>query len=171
MESDCFRESLDSLAQSLIEASLSFDIWWEITNLETGSDFIIELDRYSLFLRQSLDAHFQRLIITLYRIFETNKKTTNIPNLIKELTETINQTWKKIVILRSNVYGHRSKKLLLSDSFNKANIKPNELELLIVRSQTLLRHLYLEVYNLDHAFNLESVSDTRALFQDLKKLR
>ena len=185
---DPTREHLDSLSQSLIEAELSFDIWWEILNSETALDYIIELDRYSMFLRQTLDAHFQRLVVTLYRVFENNKKSINIPKLLQELysnnglsentrieinklREKINKVWRKITILRSNIYGHRSNKLSLDDSFNRAFLKPKDIKSLFTSSQKLLKLLYLEIYNLDYVFNLEATTDTRMLFHDLKKLR
>lgn len=185
---DYIRGDLDSLSQSIIDAELSFDIWWEVLISDSKLDYIVELSKYPTFFQPTLDAHFERLVIALYRAYENNNKTINIRKLLKELYSEnkvskniqdeidqlqirIEELWTKITILRSNVYAHRNDKLPLEDSFNKAELKPEDLKVLITLCQKLIKVLYLEIYNLDFIFNLEAKATTRMLFQDLKQLR
>ena len=44
------------------------------------------MKNYKMFFQTSIHAHFVALIVALYRLYENNKNTINIPQLLK-LTE------------------------------------------------------------------------------------
>lgn len=181
------RDQLDSLKQTLSEASMSFDIWWEIKNRETGPKYQEEIKRYSMFFQSTIYAHFLTAVISLYRLFEKNNKTINIPRLLSllenekklspqtsidilKLQREIDKNWKKICIVRSNVFGHRSAKLNPQESYDKAGLQPDTFIELIDHTKKVLHHIYLDLFEEDHVFNLDAKKSTKALLHDLSKV-
>ena len=169
-------------------ASLNYDIWRTYKDQEVRSSHIKEMNRYSLFFRTSIQAHFASLIIAIYTLYETRDDTFNIPSLLKSLETEVNfpkstlnflqgtynneakPLWIKISILRNKVFGHRYKSQKPEASFQQANVTPNEIRALIDISKNIINTTTHAVNKNRHSFNLSASSDTLRLLSDLKSL-
>lgn len=177
---------LNELADDLDDASLSFGIWRELTDANNRSDFEEALNDHSLFFQTIIYATLVTLVITLYRLFENRKDTINIPNFVNETyklkllsdstkdiadrsVENISDAWKKICILRSNVFGHKSRKLNPDAAFIKAKITPDQLEKIIVDMQDLVNVIGEEVFGTTFTSSVDLRYDIHNVIKLLKK--
>ena len=136
-------EKLDILIQLVLRARTFFDFWWIYEGAPTRTNYLPAMNRYSEYFRFDSHAHHVAFTIYLCQIFEDNQKTLNIINAVKEakdrgLSATHVETaeaaiqeglpiWKKLVIVRSNLFAHRSASLSYSEAFKKASLSPNEI--------------------------------------------
>lgn len=181
---DDLRNDLADIKQTLLEAKWSYEIWWELKGNETGPKYHDDIHRYSLFFQSTIFAHLSTLLVCLHRLYENRKDTVNIPKLlnkiykvndikretlseIKELETEIQPKWKKVCILRSNVYGHRSASLTPQQTYKMADLCPEEIESLIKNLQNLIQVLYRELYQENPHFEGSALDDTRRLMNDI----
>ena len=155
-------EELKNQAKSLrrdgIEALLNYEVWWTIRSPARSKLHIETLNKYSAYFEVAVNAHFVAMILPLYRIFETRKNSINLPQLVKKLRsknvleksvltnieqqiQALNPTWIKIAKLRNEVFGHRSAKYDIEQSFARAKITPNDIEKLVRNTLVLLNEV------------------------------
>lgn len=137
-------ERIDLAAKLITRARIFYDIWWFYEGEDTRSQNLYTMNRYSAFFRFDSHAHFVSLVVHLAGLFECRKDTINFNTLIKEAiasglfaTEAIDSAREKItkiqdissklVILRSNLFAHRSGSLSYKDAFSKADVTANQL--------------------------------------------
>ncbi len=188
MNTDNIKDTLNELSDDLKDASLSYDMWRELTDANNMDDFKEVLHEHSFFFQTIIHANLVTFIITLYRLFENKNNTINIPNFISEIYESkslpdsinnrimkyvdeITDTWKKICILRSNVFGHKSRKLNPESAFVKAEITPDQMEKIISDMQDLLNIIRSEIFNTRDTFNEEYRCSVHDVIKLLKKNR
>ena len=174
------------LRQAVSWAALNYEIWWVYKGEETRPQFVGAMNRYNVFFRTSIHAHFVSLLMALYRIYETRSDTYNLPRCIKLLREhgtldskkldeldhlyqDAKSLWVKVCILRNEAFGHRSLNLDIGDVFKKAAVKPTDLKALVEKTKLLLNVLSLAVDDSVHAFNTGAREDTIQLLEDLSK--
>lgn len=179
--------SVKELQNSLIVAELNYEIWWVYKERETRRRYIDVLNSYPLFFQTSLHAHFVAMIVSLYRLYETDPKTINLPQLVRllkseqalSLEDTkrfeseirqIKPLWIKVSVLRNNMFGHRSKSLDSNGIWKEAAVKPNQFKQLIDESKRILNELTSAWDNSGHAFNLSARKDTVELLENLLNL-
>ena len=155
-------DQLEIIKQELLDASLSYDCWWAIANKDAMIEHRDDLNHYNLFFQATRHAHLLTTVVTLYKLFEKNTGTVNLKNClalaakdsrikpdtlveVDALRTEIDPIWKKITILRSNVFSHRSIKLGRESALKKAGISPNEIKLLIENTQKLIYRLFLDL--------------------------
>ena len=174
------------LRQAVNWAALNYEIWWVYKSEETRPQYVETMNRYVIFFRTSIHAHFVALLSALYRIYETRKNTYNLPTFLGRLRERellhrdkldeldglyqdAKPLWIKVSILRNEAFGHRSVDLDFDKVFKKAAVTPDELRVLIEKTQSLMNALSRAVDNSIHAFNTGARDDTIRLLEDLGK--
>lgn len=184
---DKIEQYVEELQHTCVVAGLNYEIWWLYKEKESRKRFVDTLNDYPLFFQTSLHAHFVAMIIALYRFFETRHDTVNFPGLIKLLKKDgsitqadlkkfeskINQAkilWRKVSVLRNNLFGHKATTLDNDGIWKKACLTPNQLRDLINDCKRLLNMITAAWNRSSHAFNLSAAEDTKRLLEDLKRL-
>jgi hypothetical protein len=158
------------LKQDLVDASLAYDVWREFTSANNRDAFEGAMGRFPRYFEATIHSSLVTVVVTCYRLFEDRRDTANFPQLLRDLAATcassndvtkktsaysqeILPTWKKVSILRNNVFGHRSKKINPVEAFQKAKITPDQLRDLIKNMRSLLNLLSRETCGRSFAFN------------------
>lgn len=182
------KKYIHSLANTITSASLHFDIWWVFKEKGSCAKYVDILNEYLDFFKTSLQAHFLSIVVELYKLFETRKDTINFPRLIKliednnllesgvlkrfnEQSKLMKEIWRKIAILRSELFAHNNIDLSYQDVFKKAHITPNNIRDLIQSAKELLNEMSQELDRNTYLFDLEATSDTIRVLEDLKSLK
>ncbi|MBC8416627.1 MAG: hypothetical protein ISS80_00365 [Candidatus Cloacimonetes bacterium] len=176
------RHNNNPLLEIIYNAHYNYCLWWKLRGPERPK-FIETMRRYILFFHTSIKSYFLTLIVSLYKLYDSNSKTNNFNKLLNlaknectfskeeliQLEEKFNKArviWEKVVILRSNYFAHLNIKFDEKNLYKQANITPNELGELI--------YISLEFFNLirEHygegklgLINIEP--DIKKLFKDL----
>ena len=134
---------LDTLIQLVLRARCFFDFWWIYEGAPTRAKNLDAMNKYSEFFR--FDPHAQQVAFTVYlcQLFESKPKTLNINGALREakarnlpqntiaevehLLQEAEPIVKKLVIIRSNLFAHRSLSLDYKTAFEKADITPNQI--------------------------------------------
>jgi hypothetical protein len=184
---DEIEKNIEELQDAILFAKWNYEIWLVCNEKNSRKRFVDVLDDYPLYFQTSLRANFVAMIISLYRLYETREDTINIPQLLRLLkkrnnisgqeiesmesdVKSMRPLWKKVSILRNNLFGHRSNKLVDEDVWKKANVTPDQLKRLIDDSKGLLNKMTRLWDRRSHAFNLSVSYDAVRLLEDLKRL-
>jgi len=176
------------LQDTVMAASLNYDVWWTYTQHRLRVRFLDILNAYPTFFRTSIHAHFVALVVALYRIYETRSDTFNLPGLIQRLksqgilpakvlapierrVSNSRKLWIKVSVLRNEAFAHRTSAYSVSDVFRKAHVTPNELRDLVRKTQQTLNKISYALNHSRHTFSLCAVTDTKAMLADLKAFR
>ena len=84
-----------------------------------------------------------------------------------ETTLRVKESFEKLVILRSNVFAHRSKKVDVSNLYNRAGISPNFLRSTIDTAEKLFNTLIFLYQNRTYRFDLIDFIETDELMSAL----
>src|SRR5687768_4197608 len=133
---DQFKKRLDRLGQLVMRARSHYDIWWAYQGPEHNSAWVAALRELPDFFRFDEHAQFVTLVMYLGQLFESRPGTINLPLAaaharLAEFPESVvanadsalakaQPLWKKVVVLRSNLFAHRSEKLSYEAAFKKA---------------------------------------------------
>jgi len=179
---------IDDLRHTIMVAGLNYEVWWTYKERESRKKYVDTMNHYTMFFQVSIHAHFVAMLVALYRLYETRRDTVNIPdfirileknacipqvalNRIRQLYQDAHRLWVKVSILRNEAFGHRSNKYSVSEVFQKAGVKPNELKDLIERTKKLLNKITYELDRSVYAFNLEVADDINRILKDLRQFR
>jgi hypothetical protein len=169
-------------------AGLNYEIWWVYKSQDTRPKYVDTMNRYPVFFRTSIHAHFVAAVLALSRIYETRKDSYNIPSLLRvvrnqktldeatldQLDQMYNKAkplWIKINALRNKAFGHRSVAHTVEEVFKETQVTPNELKQLVEATKELLNKLSHAWNRSGHAFNLSAREETIRLLDDLKKAK
>ena len=125
------QECITRLENTIKAAQLNYEIWWVYKDKQTRDIYKKAINRYPLFFKTSIHAHFVSAIIALHRTLE-EKETINFNVLVSKIKkgklldaavldeiekdiEKAQPIWKKVCIIRNNVFGHASLKLKFED--------------------------------------------------------
>ena len=175
---------LNELYQSVISASLNFDIWWCFREKKNWDKYSPLFKRYPRYFRTSRQSHFRSIIIILYRLFENNRKTINFPHFFKAISgeellkdssiqqihtliEEAKPTWKKIAKIRSGASAHVSNKCDTDEIFQKAKINPNQIKALIQESKIIYNLIASHLGFAEKSFNWSATRTTNQLLDQL----
>lgn len=179
-------QKLDILIQLVLRARTFFDFWWTYEGVETRQKYMPGMNNYSEFFRFDTHAHQLSYTIYLCQIFENHPKTLNINNVLEEaqdrgvsrryLAEAERAfqegvpIWKKLVIVRSNLYAHRSASLEYSRAFEKASITPNEIRRLTELGLEAINHLRIALGLEIYEFSTLPKNDIERLLQKIRSV-
>ena len=183
---DKAKKYITDLANTIESASLHFDIWWVYK--KSRAKYVDTLNNYLNFFQTSLQAHFMSIVVELYKLFETRKDSINFSGLIKLIEknnllepDTLSKTlsdkkviedlWKKIAILRSELFAHTRIDLSYNEIFKKAEITPNQIRDLIEKSKNLLNQISESLDKNSYPFELKATEDTVRILENLKNFK
>ncbi len=139
------KSSVLELIERVIELARSYAIWWELVNVENRAQRERDIQAHEDFFGATAHAHFQAIVVVLYQLFDRNRTTKSIPNLLRRFEATdpgavakikqdVAPHWlilKKVFDIRGNVYAHRNGSLSPEDVFARANLSANALGALV----------------------------------------
>jgi hypothetical protein len=136
-------QKLEKLEQVVLRARAHFDIWWIYAGADTRPRLLPTMNDFSEFFRFDEHAHQFTFVVYLHQLLDQRAKTINLRAVIAEaqaanyrvqaieraatIVTQMEPVWKKLVILRSNLFAHRSDQLAWNDAFSKAHISTNEI--------------------------------------------
>lgn len=175
MTEDKIRIHLDEIRQSLHTAKCGFEMWWVLCGEETRPIYVKLMNVYNQCFRAFIGTTFDSAIIALYKVLESGNKTSNINKLLKILEKSSefdsselenyrtklkkhSEIIKGIKVLRNNVVGHSSDKLLYEEVYKRADIKPNLVRQLINELIDIICDIYLKCYRTHYKALFESAA-------------
>lgn len=177
-------KQLPDILDELRETQQFFSVWRAFTDPDNVAVFEPATQRYPLFFDSVVRANFSGVIVALYRLYDPRSKSLRqlyadakslnifeprIAQRAANLELSIQNTWKKVCILRSNVFGHRSAKLSPELAFEKAGLTPDDLAAMIKSGQQLFNCISRTLTRRSHAFNLSATNDVTDLMTRLRK--
>lgn len=155
-----FDTRVDTAAQLATRARIFLDVWWYYDG-PTRGDILPSLNRYSEFFKFDPHAHFVSFIVHLSALFENRDDTINIPQLLSEAVsvgvrqEVVDRMQARLlrteavvpktIILRSNLFAHRTATLSYDEVFRIAKVTPDELRALSDSSIEVMNELAEQV--------------------------
>ena len=184
-----YQEQLNIAAELIERARASYDIWWFYIGYETCTDKITNTKKiYHRFFHYDGHAHLVLMVIYLHNLFESRRRndTTNLESLIKNaktsniseaaidkawgLMSEAEETRKKVIKLRNNLFAHRSSRIAYKEAFKKADITSNQLRELTDISLNIINTLLKDLGLDEQFFNNQIHADVERLFYDLSKV-
>ena len=176
-------QKLDILVQLVLRARTFFDLWWIYEGAPTRPKYLPAMDCYSEFFR--FVSHAQQVAYTIYlcQIFEDRPKTLNIMNVVDEAKNRKLSTgyiataekalqeglpiWKKMVIVRSNLFAHRSASLSYKRAFEMASITPDEIRHLAELGLEAINSLRTGIGQKNYKFSTLPGKDLKGLLEEI----
>ena len=162
-------QKFEALVAAIDDATETFDIWLACQTSHSDRETVDTLNTLYPgvlpWIEQALLANFVNI---LYLMNETRADTLNFKSLlkhlssttsdisVKELTERISALkpiWKKIAILRNEVFAHRADVAAGLDPFKKANLSHQEVKSLIRDCQFIAARFGLIRFGTHYHFN------------------
>jgi hypothetical protein len=187
-ESLSFDDRLKLAGQLVGRARIFFDVWWFYEGDQTRPAILDAMNEYPEFFRYDSHAHFVAFVVHLAGLLETRSDTVNLEALISEATATnalpgtltsqtepvlvgLKPLRRAVMILRSNLFAHRSSSMSYAEAFKTAAVTPNELrrgtESLLSLVNLLLRSRGLP----EQSFNEASQRHLREMLNAIEKTR
>jgi len=184
-EMGAFLEQLNILFEILFNARSNYDVWWIYVNKDDRLKYFRVQFHYKEFFETIGRANITTVIIELYKLFDKSNKALSLNKIIKDaqriniidkkdfdkLREIMRQAeslWKKIAILRSNLFAHRSKIDTKKEIYRIANITPNQIKELTELGLEILNYIMVKSGKRERQFEAFIVRDTYNVFDGLK---
>lgn len=182
-----FDQKLEVISQVAARARIYFDIWWIYEGAPTKQTYLETMNEYSEFFRFDSHAHFVTMVLYLGQLFETRQGTLNLTSIAKEAEQSVALSQddvvaaadklaaakplaKKVTILRSNLFAHRSSSLSYADVFRKAEITADQLRELTEAALSVTNKLRRAAGKEDKVFHALSREDVEDLLETLKSV-
>lgn len=177
-------ELAEFLRRDVIEALLNYEVWWAYRSPETTAKYAAVMDQYPALFNTAIGAHFVAIILPLFRIFD--ERSENLKDLMLRMQSegvvsadrfneldrkriSLEPRWKKIAILRNEVFGHRSANFSVQNSFTKAKISADFLREFIEELLILLNDVSSELSDSYNTYHLNSGAEAEAILAILKR--
>ena len=138
-----FREDIDLAGHLAVRARVFLDIWWVYEGAPTRGKYLPTMNRFSEFYRFEPHAHFVAMVMYLSQLLEKRRDTLNLPALVERASsagvpastigraqvalDAANPLASKVMVLRSNLFAHRSANLSYAKVFELADVNPDQL--------------------------------------------
>ena len=151
-------EVIQDIIGQVVELTWCHSLWWAIVNKADRTHNQDVIVAYHNFFAASVFAFQQSFFVSANRLFDEDSRASSLRKLVTDL-DSKNQALadklkgrlqaeaaplKKILLLRHNVYGHRSSSISPTDLFNKVGIKPNEMKAVLGLAQEITIALAVE---------------------------
>lgn len=177
-------ERLETAGQLVLRARIFYDIWRYYEGAETRPKILDTMNEYSEFFRFDPHAHFVSFIVHIAALFESRDDTINIPSLAQEfeasgavsaatvsainrLLDNVKTQRTGVVVLRHNLFAHRSSSITYADAFKKASLTPNQLLELTEVALQIVNGLLRERGLKEHFFNQLPLAHAQAMLKSL----
>jgi hypothetical protein len=175
---------LDTLVQLVLRARCFFDLWWVYEGAPTRLKNLDAMNQYSEFFR--FDTHAQQVAYTIYlcQLFENKPKTLNITGalseakarslpkdniaIVEQLLQEAKPIVRKLVIIRGNLFAHRSLSLDYKTAFAKAAITPNQVRRLCEIGLEAVNSLRVALGQAKYDFSELPALDLSRLLKDIR---
>ena len=179
-------ERLEIAGELVVRTRIFYDLWWFYENIETRPQILGAMNHYPEFFRFDSHAHFVAFVVHLAALFERRNDTINLPVLKAELEEAgalesataasaeaiLNEAKPlipKVIILRSNLFAHRSASVSYAQAFELADVTANQLGHLSDLSLRLTNCLLLARGLKDRVFHTISRAHLKGLLDAIGK--
>jgi hypothetical protein len=179
-------ERLETVGELVVRTRIFYDLWWLYENVETRPQILDKMNHYPEFFRYDSHAHFVAFVVHLAGLFETRGDTINLPALQSELTGAglldaaaaaktgailaeAKPLVPKVMILRSNLFAHRSSSLSYAKAFELADVTANQLGHLCDLSLRLVNCLLIARNLTDRISHTISRAHLKAMLDDIGK--
>jgi len=177
---------IEKLSSSITRAELNYDIWRVYKTKQYRKLLLQASHNYPNFFPVSVHAHFVAMVIALYRLLENRNDTVNFNQLIivvkhnthftkrdianiQRRINSILPLWKKIEILRNNIFGHETNQFTINP-WTVAKITPNNVKKIIEKYKNLLNCISKKWNGKHYMFSLSASAHTKGLLKDLNKI-
>jgi hypothetical protein len=135
-------ERLTLAANLTVRTKIFFDTWWLFNNIEERASIGDVWNEYEEFLRFDQHAHFVAFCVHVCGLFDEDPRANSLPNLFDEVfpsswpsavedeMKSVRHTLRGVVILRNNLFAHRSRSVSYAKVFELAHVKPDDLRVL-----------------------------------------
>ena len=149
-------DRLEIIGNLVVRARIFFEIWWFYEGAETRPQILETMNEYPEFFRYDSHAHFTSYVIHMAALYEKRQDTINLPSLTTELHSVdpnyvenhvtplfllTDSVAKKIFILRSSLFAHRSRSLTYATAFDTASVSADEMRDFTATSLQIVNHL------------------------------
>jgi hypothetical protein len=178
-----FKEKVEIASRLAISARVFFDVWWCYEG-PTRKGIFEKLDVFPTFFEHDSHANFVSFVAHLAALFENRSATINIESLLGEAGsqglagETLKElksklfnakdVSKKVIILRSNLFAHRSSKLTYEEVFDLAEINRDQISELMQTSFEILEPLANHCSVQAPFINDIAVEDLKGLINEIR---
>ena len=177
-------KELFELEQAVVQAARNYDIWWALKESNNRKKYVETMNHYPLYFLTAIGAHFTAFVTILYRVLEKRRDTHNLPRLLKRLRkepnysnsrldefdeacENLKSAWKKVAVLRNNALSHRSVDLDVNEVFRKAELKPDDIRIMIDDLFHLVNDMGHEYEDQLRTYASHATQDAEHLLSDL----
>ncbi len=174
-------ERLETAAQLVIRARISFDVWWFLKGVPTEPYILPIMNQFSEFFRFDREAHFFTFTVTMAALFETRNDTINLGRLMKDLEQTKGANpdqlsaamenldaavaiAAKVTTLRRKLFAHRSGHFSFPSVFQEADVAPDELRSLSDQTLAIVNHLRSSLGLAERYFHPNAVGHLQEMF-------
>lgn len=145
-------ERLRTAAKLAVRTRIFLDLWFHYAGQPTRPGILGAMNEYPEFFRFDEHAHFVSGVLHLSALWEQRRDTVSLPNLSQEVAGELRPelrealitslseaqvTARKVCILRSNLFAHRSAVLSYAAAFELCRLTADELLALSDRSLTI----------------------------------
>ena len=177
-------EQLSELERDLVKLDISYQIWRSFTDPNNRDEYLPVMEKYSLFFGSIIDAQYMSVVVALNRVLEAKQNTINLFGIRSQiesekkinekdllrldlLESQLKEKFSKLVILRSNVFAHRNKKIEISQFYSRAGLSPNLLISAIRQTQDYFNILNFIYLNRTYHFDFIDFIETDTLMKKL----
>lgn len=170
----------------LFDARGCYKLWWAYLQMINDPDRFPTVLKFKDFFQTSAYAYNCNLIISLHKLYDGGRDVLNIQAFLNELInrkildamdqanmkpllDEVKIIWKKVVILRSNLFAHRKNTLSRNEIYKIAQITPNQLRDLTDKSLKILNLAAEKLYETNEQFRDLEESDMQNLLAVLKR--
>jgi len=176
-----YAADLEELFTIIKDAHGAYEIWWVLVSREGRKQYANVMLSYKDFFECIAYSTLTLMVVSLYKLYEEKGNNLSLITMLeklkvdlvshKKLSRNISEAtrlWKKICILRSNLLAHRSIKLTRQEIYQKANIKPNQVKLLIRLSKIIFNNLSTIIGNKHRQLEEYTYLDLHHVLEKLK---
>ena len=130
----------------VVRAQIFFDCWGYYESAETQPAILETMNDYSEFFRFDSHAHFVSMVMYVGSLYDKRRDTITLGRLAKETAAlkpskvsnlplvalgAAEAKAAKLVLIRHNLFAHRSASISYADAFREADITANEIRTLL----------------------------------------
>jgi hypothetical protein len=177
-------ERIELAGQLVGRARIFYDIWRFYEGAETRPAILGTMNQYPDYFRFDTHAHFVTFTVYMASLVEARSDTVNLSALVEEcesshavavrtianakaIVAQIDPLRPKVIILRSNLFAHRSASLSYEEGFRLAQVTPNQLRDLTQFALQLVNTLLVGRGLQEQAFHEPSLVDAKAILHTL----
>jgi len=178
------QKDLETFFGVLEDAAETFNIW-QACQQSHGDKATVEMfnDVYPGVLVWIEHALLAQSVNSLYFLNEKRSDTLNFGSLLSRFKDSLSDVsyeelclkvgelksvWKKLALLRNEIFAHRTNQRAIADSFVKASISPAEIESYIKTARFIVQRMGVLRFGVTYHFNPDCSATMTKLIQDLR---